>query len=216
MQDLNGIKKDVTYGNITIDEVSPGNFAKKDKNGKEILTARLRQIVTTVTTYPSAQVSDELSDNLFATEDFNLGDGQEFTNLETRICFLKVPAECTVQQLEMMFKNLKEEGKKPCIVKMLSNEPILEKRHMRSIDIGQRTKEQYAESQVVRRGKNSSNPGEIILDSFGNPMYKVTFFSKDKRADINNCGSSEVYIPESLQEEISEVTTQNEEVESLF
>ena len=204
------ITKNTTYGDVTIDSVKASKY---QKNGT--LTAQLRQVIKTITTYPSTVIGDGVSDNLFDDNEFSLSEGKSYENEETRVTWINVPDTCTIQVLQQRLDNLKAQGKQPCIMKVVSNEPILTDNQKNAIDRGLKTKDDFADKQVVRYGKNSENQGALILDSEGNPMYKRNYFFKDRVEDENHCGVSEVYLSSKIAEELSEHIEQDDIV-NLF
>lgn len=193
------ITKEKNYEKVTIDSVTALEYQKSGT-----LTAQLRQIVTTKTTYPSTQISDGVSDNLFGTSDFtDIGQGQTYENKEKRVAWINVPSSTTVAEVQAKLDALYSAGKQPCIMKVVSNEPILTDNQINAISRGLKTMDYYANKQVVRYGDSSANAGALILDDNGNPMYKRTFFQADKVEDENRCDGENVYMSTEIAEELS-------------
>lgn len=208
----NEIKRETSYGKLTIDSVNASMYQKAGT-----LTAQLRQVIKTKTTYPSSTISDGVSDNLFSMNEFDIEDGQTFENSETRVAFINVPAGSTLQMVELKIKALEDAGKKPCICKVISNEPILTPNQEAAIAKGLKTLDDFANSQVVRYGTNHVNAGQLILDDSGKVMYKRTFFKASHVEDENNCGTGEGYMSPAIAEELNAVVDSVEEqVNGLF
>jgi hypothetical protein len=193
------IIREKNYAKITIDSVSASSYQKQGT-----LTAQLRQVVSTKTTYPSTQLSDGVSDNLFGASEFtSVSAGQTYENSETRIAWINVPSNTTVQGVQAKLDALYSAGKQPCIMKVVSNEPILTDNQLNAISRGLKTMDDFANSQVVRYGSNHANAGALILDDNGNPMYKRNFFQLDKVEDENRCSADKVYLSTEIAEELS-------------
>jgi len=204
------VSKKVSLGELTIDSVKASKYQKAGT-----LTVQFRQVITTVTTYPSTNISDGISDNLFSMNEFNVGEGKSYTNTETRIAWINVPDTATVQVLNAKLAALVAAGKTPCIAKKISNFPILSENQEVAITKGFKTMDDFANSQVVRYGSNHANAGALILDDNGNPMYKRTYFKEDKVEDENDCGMSEVYISSEIGAELAASVEQDDTI-ALF
>ena len=201
------VTKKVSLGKLTIDSVKASKYQKAGT-----LTVQFRQIITTVTTYPSTNVSDGISDNLFAVSEFNVGEGKSYTNTETRIAWINVPDSATIQVLNAKLDALVAAGKTPCIAKTISNSPILSGNQEVAITKGFKTMDDFANSQVVRYGNNHANAGALILDGEGNPMYKRTYFKEDKVEDENTCGMGEVYFSSEIGAELASTVEQDDTI----
>ncbi|MHA2400683.1 MAG: hypothetical protein ACXADU_17570 [Promethearchaeota archaeon] len=193
------IQKSKNYGKITIDSVAASKYQKAGT-----LTCQIRQVINTKTVYPSTQLSDGISDNLFGASEFtSVSAGQTYENSETRIAWMNVPSNTTVQAVQAKLDALYAAGKEPCIMKIVSNEPILTDNQLNAISRGLKTMDDFANSQVVRYGSNHSNAGALILDDNGNPMYKRTFFQTSKVEDENRCDKDRVYVSSEIAEEMA-------------
>lgn len=193
------ITREKSYGKISIDSVQASSYQKAGT-----LTCQLRQVINTKTTYPSVQLSDGVSDSLFGSSEFtNVAEGQTYENNETRIAWINVPSDTTVQAVQAKLDALYSAGKEPCIMKIVSNEPILTDNQLNAISRGLKTMDDFANSQVVRYGENHPNGNVLILDDNGNPMYKRTFFQSEMVEDENRCSADKVYVSAEIAEELS-------------
>lgn len=182
------------------------------------MTAQLRQVITTNTTYPSVQISDGISDTLFGSQDFNLPTGKSFANDSTRVYFMNVPTHVNgqpmnVQLVNKMLGDLKAQGKQITLQKVISNSPILTAGQESAIANPSinKTKADFAESQAVRYPKQHAQAGQLVLDSEGNVMYRRIFFFDKIVEDVNNCnGNSEIYISPKLEAELNPSTVANQ------
>ncbi len=155
-----GIKK--VFNAITVDKV------EQDQYKADLYSAQIRQIVTKV--YPSATISNNMSDSLFDADEYNL-EGQEYN--ETRVTWIPVPKGSSVAQVEAMLAKCPDAK----IYKVLSHEPILTDGQEFAIESGLRSLEDFADSQLIR-----TNDGEAILDD-GAEQYSAKFFSKNGKED---------------------------------
>jgi len=160
---------------ITVDSVAASDFQKEGT-----LTAQLRQVITNKAFYPSKSVDNNMSDNIFAESEFGFEE-QEFESEETRVAWLLVPEGTTPEAV------LARLAQKPgaMLYKVLANQPILTDDQLYSISIGQRTKDDYANSQVVRYPEGHENAGAIILDEHGKVQYRKVFFSSTAKEDMD-------------------------------
>ena len=171
----NQIRKEMTYGPILVAEV------KEDNYSKGVLKATLKQTVTIKSYYPTKSVSNSLQDNIFETADFGITE-EERVNTETRVSWIPVPANSTIESVTAALKNFHEAN----IYKILSNHPILTDSDQRAIDGGLISKEMKALKQIVRFGKDHTETPLQIIKVNGKPMYRETFFSKQGSKDIDN------------------------------
>ena len=193
------ITREKSYGKITIDSVQASRYQKAGT-----LTCQLRQVVNTSVTYPSTQLSDGVSDNLFGTSEFtDVEAGQTYENSETRIAWINVPSGTTVQAVQKKLDDLYAAGKEPCIMKVVSNFPILTDNQKIAIDRNLKSMDDFADSQAVRYGSNHANAGALILDDNGNPMYKRNFFQADMVEDENRCSVDNVYLSTNIASELA-------------
>jgi hypothetical protein len=169
----NRVKKVVNVTPISIDKVYTGDFQKEGTK-----SAQLRQVVTTKAFYPSKQVTSNLQDNPFNVTEFGFTE-QEFENVENRVCWIDVPE--SVSKDDVLAK-LPVDG---TLFRMMSNRPILTNNQLYSIEIGQKTTDDYANSQIVRFGKGHENEGQIVKDANGKPQYRAIFYSNEAKKDVD-------------------------------
>ena len=182
-------KIQVSRGQVTCSKLS-----KSEYNKAGMLTAELRQAVTTITTYPSATISDGISDVLFGSADFDLADGQSFTNSSNRVYFMNVPVlhpvtkqPLTQESINASIAELIAEGQNPCIYKVISNSPVLTPNQEAAVKSGLQTMDFFAEKQVVRFPNAHAQAGQICLDQHGNIQYRNVFYKTSLIEDENNC-----------------------------
>jgi hypothetical protein len=173
---------------------------KQDKNGNTLLSAELAQ--TIVTHLPSAKPTNSLNDSLYTTDDYNLNTTDYD---ETRVCFIVVPANQTIESVQKKIETLKD----ACIAKTLSYSPILSEEDLSAIEsykAGTLKSEEpidldyYANKQAVRYGKNSENEGKLILHN-GFVQYKRNSFHTSMTEDKDLRDKANVYMSEALLEE---------------
>ena len=187
----NGIKTTVTLGDIEVSEVKVSDFQKSGT-----MTAVLKQTVTTVSSYPTKSVSNSLQDNVFDIEEYGFEKKEYPPSVRTNVVFLNVPEGSTVDSVKTRIAKYPNAN----LYRILSNRPILSDNQLYSITIGQRTMDEYAESQVVRYGEGEDK-GELILDANGKVQYKAVFFSSTGKDDEDRRTASldDMYLSEGIE-----------------
>jgi len=189
------IRHELSKSVITLTRMYVAEFQKEGS-----ITAELRQEVTTKSFYPSKRIDSNLQDNMFGTEEFGY-DEQEFTSVETRMAWIIIPIGTPEAEVAKRIAAANANG--ASIYRVLSNEPILDDNQKYSIVQGLRTKDQFANSQVVRYPENhATKPNELILDKAGNPQYRRTFFWKTAKADMDLRDASKVYMSPEIAAEL--------------
>lgn len=175
------IRTQVTKGPITVDDIHVSDF---QKDGTE--SAQLRQVINVKSFYPSKRVDNNMQDNMFSLDEFGFEE-TEFESIENRVAFTDVPKGTTVETV------LARIAANPtaCLYKVLSNEPIITDNQEFAIQQGLRTKDEFANTQVVRYPEgtvkdNIDVSGQIVLDKNGNVQYRRVFFSMKAKEDIDN------------------------------
>lgn len=196
-----GVKKTTTISPITLDKVGiSGEFQKPGTK-----TAQVRQQVKTVTSYPSKKTSSDMQSGLFKAEDFGF-ETQNFENIENRVAFPLVPINATEEQIKANIAAANTAG--GCIYRVLSNEPILDDNQKYAVSAGLRTKEQFANTQVVRypdneRTQADGTAGKIWTDAQGKVQYRKTFFWDLPKEDVDlRNGKSSYFTTSEIQAEL--------------
>jgi len=166
------VRREVSATAITIDKVYAGAYQKEGT-----ITAQLRQAVTTTAFYPSKQITNSLQENPFQMTDFGFEE-KEFANTENRVAWIDVPVGVTSDDV------LGRIAETACLYRIMSNRPILSDNQVYSIEVGLKTMDDYADSQVVKFGNGHENAGQIILDTNGKPQYRAIFYSNTAKADV--------------------------------
>lgn len=178
-----GVKKVVSVSEITLDKLGvSGEFQKPGT-----ITAQIRQIVRTESSYPEKKVTSNLQANFFATEDYGFG-SKDYSNDENRVAFLLVPENATEAIIIAKLQTANAAG--GCIYRVLSNSPILDDNQKYAISAALRTVNQFANSQVVRYPKTAENDlkglsGKIWTDAAGNIQYRRTFYWNTPQEDVD-------------------------------
>ncbi len=174
-QDASGITKNTSKSAISINSIKATQY---QKDGTE--TAELKQVLTTVATYPSKRVGSEMSPSMFAMSDFGF-EGESYTTTETRIGWIDVPVGISPEDV---LKKIEEN--KGVLYKVLSNRPIITSNQKYAIANGQRTLADFANRQVVRFPKeHATTPNQIIKDKNGKVQYKAVFFYPGEQPDMD-------------------------------
>lgn len=193
-----GVTHTTTRGEITLDRIYKSDFQKAGT-----MTAQLRQLVKTVSKYPSKKVSSEMQGNFFAVEDFGFGT-QDFESIETRIAWILVPANATEDAVKAKIAEANKNG--AVLYRVLSNAPILDENQRYAINAGLSTKDVFANSQASRYPETektlaNGTAGKLILDKAGNVQYRKIYFWPTQLDDQDARGK-EIYLSPELQAEL--------------
>jgi len=192
------IRKEQVKGAISVSRVYENEY----KEG--VLTAELKQTITTKAWYPSKQIATSHSDNLFGMDDFGFEE-QEYTSTETRVAWIDVPVGTTKEQVEAKLAACPE----AVLYRILDNKPILTDSQRYAIgnpDLDL-TLDQIADRQVVRFPEGHEEAGKLALHN-GKVQYRSVFFKTSSCEDIDNRTEdpAEMYLSEALKAEINNIT----------
>ncbi len=132
-----------------------------------------------VTEYAAAKGGNELTDSLFASEDF--GSGQTFDSKRTAL--VKVPKGKIQAEVEAKLKAFPD----AVIYRILSNDimdVLSEDQKAMLGNDGNKTIEEYKEDKSVK-APNADGELEEILDSNGRVQYRSLFYSSVAKEDID-------------------------------
>lgn len=192
------ITKHVTKSGLEVTRVYKSEWQKEDT-----LTAEIKQTVKTVTAYPSKSVSNNMQDNIFGNEEFGF-ESKEFDNVETRVGWIDVPANSTVESVVEKLNKFPN----AVLYKVLSNKPILTDAQVYAISADLTTKDIIGDRQVVRYPKGHAEEGSLILDNNGKIQYRATFFKTTSIEDIDSrtADMQDVYMTPNVAAEFNEAT----------
>lgn len=185
------------FAQLVVEEVYTSQFQKKNTQ-----TARLRQIVTTKSYYPSMKPTNSMSDNVFSDDEFEGTTEQEFTSIENRVAFINVPFGTSVEEVQKRMLALKDNAR---IYRVLGNHPILTAEQQSAISNGVTTKEIIANGQAVRYPEDHERGNALILDPNGKVQYRASFFSAHKKADEDHRtpDQNDMYLTEEIAAELA-------------
>ncbi len=198
------IRTIITKSPISVDDILKAEFQKEGT-----ISAQLRQVVETKSFYPSKKISNNMQDNLFATEDFGFAE-TEFLATENRVTWMDIPEGTTAQQVLDKLTN----SPKANLYRVLSNKPILTDSQEYAIGAGTKTMDDFAEAQIVRYPEstilNENTPeaqdvsNEIVLDKNGKVQYRRIFFSATGKEDVDTRTKEveDVYMSKSIKMEL--------------
>lgn len=193
------IKRVTTYSPIELDNISITEFQKAGTR-----TAQIRQVVHTVSTYPTKQVSTNMQQNIFDSEDFGF-DGQDFDNTETRVAWIPVPEATTEEEFKAKLAAVNAMG--ATIYRVMSNQPILDDSQKYAVKSGLNgiTLDTFANRQVTRFPKGHPQEGQICLDANNKVQYRRTFFWKTplEDQDLRSADPADVYLSAELTLELN-------------
>lgn len=191
-----GKRVETSKSAITLDKIYKSDYQKPGT-----LTAQLRQVMTTKSYYPSKQVTSDLGANLFEAGDFGFEE-KDFTSVENRIAWIDVPETYTEEQVKSKLLEANQKG--ACLYKILSNKPIVTNHQQYSISVGNKTMDDFANTQVVRYSEGSDKAGQIILDENNKPQYRKIFLWNTPMhdQDIRNSDPNDVYMSAEIKAEL--------------
>lgn len=197
MANTNGIeittkRTAVTFGALKVNEYQ--------KPGTK--TAEVRQEIITDSYYPSKKTTSDLNGGLFDTSDFGF-EKKHFQNTDRRVAWILVPANATEEMIKQKLEAAVKAG--AVIYKVLSNSPILDENQKYAIEAGQRTMNDFANSQVVRYPDNHAKAGQLCLDKNGKVQYRRTFFWGSAMSDVDKrtAEKDDVYMSPEIAAELS-------------
>lgn len=173
------VEKTSSVSPITLDKP----LYKSDYQKEGTITAQVRQVVTSTSSYPTKQISSNLQGSLFGITDFGF-EKKDFTNSESRIAWIDVPVNATDELIKAKLDQANTNGAR--LYRILSNHPILTNHQQYSIQSGQRDMDYYANRQVVRYPENHPQAGQIVLDNNGKVQYRAIFFWESHMDDQDN------------------------------
>lgn len=190
METQNSIRKSISKSTITCAEI-------KTSLKEGTMQAMLKQQVTTVSHYPTKSVSNSKSSALFSMSDFGFAE-QEFTNVSNRVAFVAIPMGLTPEQVLAVLP------KEACIYVEKSNHPILTDEQKYAIQSGQRTLDQFADSQVTRYPEGHAKAGKVVLDKNGKVQYRQCYYFATAKEDIDNRNSivGDMYVSPAINAEL--------------
>lgn len=196
----NGVKQTVTKSPVILEKIYKADFQKEGT-----LTAQLRQVITTVSSYPSKKTANELQSGLFSTEEFGF-ESQDFESTETRVAWIPVPENATQEQIAAKLAAANQAG--ACIYRVLSNAPILSADQKFAISNNMKTIDDFADTQVVRYPENeetiaNGTAGKLTLDKSGRVQYRRTYFWNTPQADIDTRDGVNVYESAKIKAELA-------------
>ena len=201
----NATRKEVNRAAIGVDSITTSEFQKPGT-----LTAQLRQVVTTLSYYPSKKVTSNLNGGLFDEKDFGFEE-QVFPSTENRIAWVLVPPNASIEVVKAMVAKLQANG--AVIYRVLSNQPILDDNQQYAITQGLKTIDDFANTQALRFPENpetiaKGTANKLILDAKGNVQYRKTFFWRSVREDADLRDVTKVYISPELKVELAMMTVE--------
>jgi hypothetical protein len=174
---MTDVKKTVTFGAVTVDKVSASKFQKEGT-----LTAQVSQNVLIITDYPSAQVNNSLTQNIFNVEEFGFK-SQTFEQKQRRVAFFDVPTNADVASVQKRIDETVEalgEGKVVLCIHR-SCQPITHDGHKWALREGELTEDDLAMSQIVRDPETKK---PILFE--GKYQYRSTNFRIDGVDEVDN------------------------------
>lgn len=197
------IRKEVKVGAATLNE-EKGLYVSDYQKDKTV-TAEIKQTVETKSFYPSKTVSNDHQDNIYGVEDFGFPE-QDFTNVETRVAWLPVPAGSTVEGVKAMLAKFPDAR----LYRVLSNRPILTDDQKYAIDNNVTTLDIIAARQAVRYSEKDDNVarrGQLVLDVNAKIQYRAVFFAKNGKedADLRTKEIEDFYVAPSMKAELESV-----------
>lgn len=199
MESESKIRKEVSRSAITVSRVYKSDYQKEGT-----LTAELKQIVTTKSYYPSKNVENSLSNNVFSIKEFGFEE-KEYESKETRVTWISVPVNSTIKSVQEKLNSVKEAN----LYRILSNRPILADTQQHAINNPELnvTTDTFANKQVIRYPEGNEKAGQLALDKNGKIQYRVIAFTslgiKDK--DLRTEEPTDFYASAEIKAEMNNV-----------
>lgn len=199
-EEKNGIRKEVSKGNLSVSKVSTSAYQKQGTK-----TAELRQIVTTKSFYPTKSVANNLQDNPFSMADFGFQE-TEYENKETRVAWIDVPEALTVEHVQAKLNAI--EG--ATLYRILSNRPIVTDNQLYAINDSELdvSMDDFSNRQAVRYpDSDEERAGQLALDSNGKVQYRAIFFSNSpvEDSDLRTEDITDMYVSAEIIAELNNV-----------
>ena len=180
IEERNGIKSTIEFGNIEVAELKVSDFQKKGTK-----TAVLKQTVKTTSLYPAKSVSNNLQDNIFGLEEFGADFVTEpYVSTRVNVAFMDVPEASTIESVKAKLAAFPN----ATLYRIMANKPILNSNQEYAIKQGLKTMDDFANAQAVKYGQDDDKghvKGNLILDKHGKVQYKVTYFSTTEKEDMD-------------------------------
>lgn len=204
----NGVQHITTFGQVT---VNMEKGVHKSSFGKSQI--ELRQVITTVSKYPSAKTTNSLNDNLFSTADFG-GETKDFTSQETRIAWMPVPEGIDINQVVAKINATPDLR----LYKTLSNKPIIDdNQQWRMANVGDMTMDSF-DNQIIRFPQGATKDGvdvsgQVVLDNHGKVQYRRIAISVTglEDQDLRTAEPADFYASPSVKAELGLTTQVNAE-----
>jgi hypothetical protein len=197
------IRKEVNVSPIMVSRVYKASYQKDNT-----MTAELKQTITTKSYYPTKSVSNELKDNPFSNAQLGIGEGEPYVQNETRVTWIDVPADSTVESVQAKIATLPSAN----IYKILANKPILSSSQQAGIDAGLTSTDIIADGQAVRYSKDHPQAGKLVLHN-GKPQFRVTYFKSEGSPDVDmrTADTADYYATAAMKAELSNSVTVEQE-----
>lgn len=187
----NSITKERNESRIIVEKVSEHKY--KD----DVMSAQLRQVHSTKTTYPGKNVGNDKQDSLFEAEAFG-GESKVYETTQNRVTWIDVPLGSTVESVQAKVDSLGDNAR---IYQIVSTDVMdcLTSGHLYQITQGTMTLADQQESKALR-----NSDGELVRDESGNILYRALYFSTKGQADLNhNLDSESIEVEASSDEDVA-------------
>jgi|TARA_R110000782_G_scaffold193411_3_gene282969 hypothetical protein len=178
----NQVKKEQTFGVISVDSVKENPF--KDS----VLTAQIRQVVKTTSTYPGKNVGNDKQDSLFGAAEFG-GESKVYTKESNRIAWIDVPLDTTAAQVEARIASLGAKGRIYQIVSIDIQDCLTDGHRYQIAEGNLELSDAMVKRSIPVIGDDGEPTGEAASDAEGNTLYRALYFSATGQEDILNDSS---------------------------
>jgi len=183
--EVGNVKHVTTSNPIKLDELRVGERQKKNTK-----TAQIRQILETLSYYPSIKTENSMKGGLVSIDKFD-APAQIFPSTENRVAFVLVPDTYTEDQVNKLLVDANTKG--AVVYKTLSNKPILDEDQKAAINLGLTTVDIIANKQIARFPKGTIDritkedvSDQLVIDKkTGKVQYRRTDFWPTFREDVD-------------------------------
>lgn len=202
----NSISKTVTKGKIEF-----VRFLENEHQKPGTITAEIKQVHTTTSTYPSKRVDSNLQDSAFSNSDFGF-ESKVYNSEETLMAWIPVPVGIKPEEVQAKLDEQQAQG--ACIYKALSCAPIIDNNQAYAIQQGFKTLADFANKQAVRFPENeetiaNKTANTLILDKNSNVQYRRTFYSRTAKDTQDVRDQEAPYLSPELKAELQGASVMN-------
>jgi len=173
----NQVKKEQTFSAITVDSVKANDF--KD----DMLSAQIRQIVTTTSTYPGKNVGNDKQSSLFGAAEFG-GEAKVYTKQSVRLAWIDVPLGKDKDAVQAQLDSLGDAGRIYQIVSTDIQDCLTDGHRYQIAEGNLLLADAMASKTIPAKDEHGNETGEPVCDADGAVIYRALYFDAHGQEDI--------------------------------